>query len=110
MKPKQPCGRDGCSALVVRGYCRKHQFDRGSWGRGNKGNARSTAMRTLVLREEPLCRYCGKARSTVVDHMIPLSQGGGSYRGNLTGSCKPCHDRKTGKEAQQARRARVNAC
>lgn len=69
-------------------------------------------LRAQVLREEPVCRYCGLRPSTVVDHVLALSKYPhlAQVRSNLVGSCKPCNGSKGNKEpgqwtpAQRARR------
>lgn len=55
-------------------------------------------MRRRVLKEEPICRRCGKAPSTIADHIIPRELGGTDDRSNYQGLCKPCHDAKTATE------------
>lgn len=48
-----------------------------------------------MLREEPICRQCGKADSKEVDHIVPKELGGTDERENLQALCKPCHSTKT---------------
>ena len=40
------------------------------------------------------CAYCG-AKSEHLDHVIPISRGGGHKIGNLIGSCAPCNQSKS---------------
>ncbi|PIP36265.1 MAG: HNH endonuclease [Desulfobacterales bacterium CG07_land_8_20_14_0_80_52_14] len=43
------------------------------------------------------CHYCGKpfpARALTMDHIVPLSRGGKSTKGNLVTSCKECNTQK----------------
>lgn len=67
--------------------------------------------RRQVLDEEPLCRLClakGKtAASSVVDHIIPLSEGGTDDRINKQGLCAPCHDAKSAAERAVERAFRI---
>ncbi len=60
--------------------------------------------RRLYLREHPLCVQCEAEgtimAATVVDHVVPHR---GDYNlfwdeSNWQAMCKPCHDRKTGRE------------
>ena len=64
--------------------------------------------RAQVLAEEPFCRLCLEAgkhvASDVVDHIIPLSEGGSDERPNKQGLCDPCHDAKSKAERAAARR------
>ena len=44
-----------------------------------------------------ICHYCGKEikpKELTMDHLIPLSKGGRSTRGNIVPSCKECNNRK----------------
>lgn len=50
--------------------------------------------RPIVLAEESVCRLCGRAPSTVVDHIIGVAAGGSDDRSNLQGACYPCNQRK----------------
>jgi 5-methylcytosine-specific restriction protein A len=65
--------------------------------------------RTRILAEEPTCRHCDKlgivTPSEEVDHIIPLSLGGGEDRSNKQALCKPCHAAKTAREAAAARQS-----
>lgn len=53
-------------------------------------------IRAQTLQAEPLCRLClagGKTVSaTVVDHIVPLADGGTHAQSNLQPLCKRCHD------------------
>jgi len=55
-------------------------------------------MRVLV-RDNFLCRYCGRKvePNTPLDHVIPYSLGGLTEDNNLVVSCKPCNSKKAGK-------------
>ena len=49
-----------------------------------------------------LCREQGKVSAgTVVDHRIPLWNGGSDEDDNKQTLCIPCHDQKTAQEAKQ---------
>lgn len=60
------------------------------------------SRRKELLSREPLCRVCVQlgyqTPATMVDHIIPRSQGGGHDESNLQPICKSCHDAKTGRE------------
>ena len=53
-------------------------------------------QRAATLRAEPLCRMCLSAGmtvpATVVDHIVPLGDGGTNEQSNLQPLCKRCHD------------------
>ena len=43
------------------------------------------------------CYYCGKSfspRSLTMDHIVPLSRGGKSKKGNVVPACKDCNNKK----------------
>jgi 5-methylcytosine-specific restriction enzyme A len=44
-----------------------------------------------------ICYYCKKkfkAIELTMDHLIPISRGGESRRGNIVPACKPCNNKK----------------
>ena len=44
-----------------------------------------------------VCAYCGKnvpPRDLTMDHVVPVSRGGRSARGNVVAACKECNNRK----------------
>lgn len=44
-----------------------------------------------------VCHYCGQrfaAEELTMDHLVPLSRGGRSTRGNVVAACKECNNRK----------------
>lgn len=43
------------------------------------------------------CHYCGvglDAKTATMDHILPVSRGGRSTKGNVVPSCKPCNTAK----------------
>ena len=45
-----------------------------------------------MLARDPICKVCGNAISTEVDHITPLADGGNPYPlEGLQGICSPCH-------------------
>jgi len=50
---------------------------------------------TLVSRG--VCYYCGKKvppEELTMDHIVPLSRGGKSTKGNIVPACKECNNKK----------------
>lgn len=79
---------------------------------GDKYDGKWQTIRKSVLQMEPLCRLCLAAGRTtaacVVDHIVPLKDGGTHAESNLQPMCKRCHDSiKT--PADTADRNRSNA-
>lgn len=86
-----------------------------NWKRENRGavseqkKARRAALRgskiasldgfAAVLRSDP-CSYCS-ARSSTIDHIVPLYAGGEHSNENLTGACLVCNSRKGTKSLLQ---------
>jgi 5-methylcytosine-specific restriction protein A len=63
---------------------------------------RWVALRSTLLRKEPLCRFCRfQGRTSVaveIDHVIPLEQGGSDAYDNLQPLCASCHLEKTARD------------
>lgn len=55
-------------------------------------------LRAQILARDPVCRVCNRAESVQVDHIVPLSHGGGDEYANLQGICIACHKDKTARE------------
>lgn len=49
--------------------------------------------RSLALRDNNKCQYCG-IHATTVDHVIPRSKGGRHSWTNLVMACKKCNEKK----------------
>ncbi len=50
-----------------------------------------------LISSQPKCYYCSQVleRSNVtMDHIVPLSRGGKSSRGNIVPCCKSCNNNK----------------
>jgi len=48
--------------------------------------------------EKGICHYCGKKfppEKLTMDHVVPISRGGKSTKGNVVPACKECNNRKT---------------
>lgn len=56
------------------------------------------AMRDAMLRGGPLCWICEKPGADTIDHVIPLSKGGGNDPGNLRPAHRACNTRKADHE------------
>jgi 5-methylcytosine-specific restriction protein A len=67
--------------------------------RREKEKARDLRRSAWWMRktQEGVCYYCHRKvgrSSLTMDHVIPLSRGGKSRRGNLVPACKECNNKK----------------
>jgi 5-methylcytosine-specific restriction endonuclease McrA len=60
--------------------------------------SRRRKRRALLLRDGAECAYCGRALGTgepfsrpTLEHIVPLSRGGGNGLSNLVLACKTCN-------------------
>lgn len=69
---------------------------------GQKRKPITKAVRFEVFkRDKFMCQYCGGAAPNVileVDHIVPVSKGGGNDIMNLVTACRDCNRGKTNKE------------
>ena len=63
------------------------------------------SRRNIFVRDHDTCQYCGRRfhrKDLSLDHVIPLSQGGGTTWANIVASCIPCNSKKGGRTPRQA--------
>lgn len=67
--------------------------------------------RARVFDREPLCVTCqavGRVTlATILDHVIPLAEGGPDTEANTQPLCRPCHDAKSQAEAARGSRRKA---
>jgi len=102
---RKPCRWPGCPELTHDRFCPAHakkhsqQYEESRPSSHQRGYGRRwQRIRRIILRRDPICKICGRAPSTEVDHIIPREAGGTDDPDNLQGACKPCHSRKTAQE------------
>ena len=101
---------DGGMALAGGSRCSAHQ--RSNWAAHKPLHAeiyrtrRWTDLRRRVLREERTCAAEGcAAKSTAVDHIKSLADGGEPFeRGNLRALCYAHHSRRSSQQGAAARK------
>ena len=103
--PARLCSRPGCRQLGNHSHYNRDAEQRRGSSTERGYDRRWQRLREMVLKEEPLCRYC-KARglivaSDTVDHMTPKARGGTDDRGNLCGACEHCNYSKGDKTAEE---------
>jgi 5-methylcytosine-specific restriction endonuclease McrA len=70
-----------------------------------KRNTPRWTRRGVFVRDDNRCAYCGrllKRGELTVDHVIPVSRGGGSTWGNTVTACAPCNQRKADRTPHEA--------
>ena len=67
-----------------------------------------TAKEVRQLKSKP-CYLCGVAKSTTVDHIVPLVRDGRHSIGNLLGACRPCNSSKHDKYLIEYRRYKTDS-
>ena len=108
------CVVSTCRDHAVPGTSRCRAHSNSNWGRSKSPHAHVyksqtwTRMRARVLREEPQCAVEGcQERSTSVDHVVSLGNGGDPYsRSNLRGMCYEHHKRRSSRQGGEARKKR----
>jgi 5-methylcytosine-specific restriction endonuclease McrA len=56
------------------------------------------------LIQKTNCYYCGKeisGKQVSMDHIVPISRGGRSTKGNIAPSCKACNTKKKDQTASE---------
>jgi len=67
----------------------------GGGNNGNNGGARvPLTRRNVMTRDRHRCQYCGSTRELTLDHVTPVSKGGGNRWDNLVTACSRCNQRK----------------
>ncbi|WKX00956.1 HNH endonuclease signature motif containing protein [Rhodococcus aetherivorans] len=106
--PPRQCDR--CRRTFTGSRCPCRKAWEGSTRTGQTSGTNSRRWRRLrerILQESPLCSTCQRELATVLDHRVPVAEGGAMWsESNLQGLCRSCSDRKTQEEAQRGRRRR----
>jgi 5-methylcytosine-specific restriction protein A len=100
--PRLRVGRPAAPRLDV-----SHERDRGTTHERGYG-WQWQQLRQIVLNDEPLCRRCSSRNrvsgAVLVDHIVPLLDGGTHDRSNLQSLCFDCHAVKTQADVRARRR------
>ena len=114
-KPKRPCSYPGCPRLVEGKYCEEHkkltdkqynQYGRDEFTKYFYKTPEWLFARKKQLEQHPFCEECLKEgkrkKATMVDHIIPIKQGGDKFASsNLQSLCWGCHSRKSVEEGSR---------
>jgi 5-methylcytosine-specific restriction endonuclease McrA len=70
---------------------------------GNRPRIKGKQLLGVLEKQKWKCAYCGASlrKSRHIDHIVPLSRGGGTELSNLQGLCPPCNLRKSAKDPIQ---------
>jgi 5-methylcytosine-specific restriction protein A len=115
VRPLTICNMPGCPVPVERGRCAEHAEK--PWAGSTRGKATgSTAWKKtrarVLRRDRNRCQLCTDHEGrhlwpgNIVDHIVPVSEGGSDDDSNLQTLCDACHRKKTLDEARRARQAR----
>jgi len=58
--------------------------------------------RNILLRDEYTCQYCGSKKNLTIDHVTPISRGGGNTFENMITCCHKCNNKKGDKTPEEA--------
>ena len=95
-----PCTAPGCARLaVMRGRCEQHKRDTRPSAARRGYDREWQRIRDEYLANHPYCEsraHDGQyVRGVLVDHIVPLVDGGTSADSNLQTLCSSCHSIKT---------------
>jgi len=65
--------------------------------RANARELRKSRWWKEKIHQNPVCHYCERklpVEEVTMDHLIPLSQGGMTTKGNVVIACKACNNEK----------------
>lgn len=106
------CAEPTCSTPVRKGRCARHA--RPAWGGSSRPSSAERGYdaeyrrnRALVLARDPVCTlrtHCLAAPSVEVDHIQPVSRGGGNDLENLRGVCHRCNHARLSARGGRARK------
>ena len=111
-KPLRPCGYSGCPNLTEGTYCAEHKkltdkqynrFQRDKVVESIYNSREWKELRRKKLGINPICECCFEKgriiKATMVDHIVPIKQGGAAFdMNNLQSLCQSCHSSKSAKE------------
>ena len=115
-KPKKPCARSRCSNLTHGKYCEEQKgLHKVSIRYNRKKDTRPTStkrgydyswrkIRGIVLKDKPLCWFCGRVYATEVHQVPDYVSGTCHWNYQLIPACKKCHNRETAKRKKGNRR------
>ena len=50
--------------------------------------------KNVYARDQNSCQYCGSKKNLTLDHVVPMSKGGGTSWENLVTACSKCNQKK----------------
>lgn len=106
--PRAPskCLEPGClRAAQTKGRCPDHYQPWSTTSPRNRTRPRNAGslVRRVRRRDRETCYVCGAPGSKIVDHIVPVSQGGTWDLTNLACICDSCHRAKSAREAASGR-------
>jgi len=101
---------DPCSSIIMNLKHHKHSGEYVTWPNQSRDpeprdpakNISPSLRRRVHERDHYACRYCGARQELEVDHIVPVTRGGGKELDNLTTACHTCNQYKFNRTPGQA--------
>lgn len=65
----------------------------------------------IYIRDSYTCQYCSEKlnyKDLTIDHVLPVSQGGGKNWKNIVTACRPCNQKKANRTPEKAKMPLLN--
>lgn len=115
-RPGRPCAHPGCSAIVRGGSrCNAHRLpprpDQRPSAARRGYDSEWQRKRKMYLTAHPWCVdpfdiHFDLVAAVVVDHIVPLSQGGKDDETNYQSLCRTCNNKKTARDGSRGYQGR----
>lgn len=77
------------------------QYNHEAYKRGSEATLEAEDYVLWSLAWRGRCAYCGGLRPGLMEHMVPLSRGGGNTLANVVPACVGCNNRKKNQTVEE---------